>query len=53
MAAPRSVRDPAGAMSLFWRVFAINAAVLVSAALLLVLTPATVSPEVRLVEVLC
>lgn len=41
-----------GAMSLFWRVFAINAAVLVTATLLLVLTPATVSPEVRVVEVL-
>ena len=39
-------------MSLFWRVFVINAAVLVSAALLLVLTPATVSAEVRLVEML-
>lgn len=39
-------------MSLFWRVFGINATVLVSAALLLVFTPATVSPEVRVVEAL-
>lgn len=39
-------------MSLFWRVFGINAAVLVIAALLLVLTPATVSAEVRVVEIL-
>lgn len=39
-------------MSLFWRVFGINAAVLVTAALLLVLTPATVSAEVRVVEIL-
>jgi two-component system sensor histidine kinase UhpB len=39
-------------MSLFWRVFAINSAVLVIAALLLVLTPATVSPEVRVAEML-
>lgn len=39
-------------MSLFWRVFAINAVVLVTAALLLVFTPATVSPQVRVVEVL-
>jgi two-component system sensor histidine kinase UhpB len=39
-------------MSLFWRVFAINAVVLVVAAVLLLVTPATVSPEVRVVEVL-
>jgi two-component system sensor histidine kinase UhpB len=39
-------------VSLFWRVFAINAAVLVIAALLLVFTPATVSPEVRVAEAL-
>ena len=39
-------------MSLFWRVFAINAAVLLGAVLLLVLTPATVSYEIRVVEVL-
>ena len=37
---------------MFWRVFGINAAVLVIAALLLVLTPATVSAEVRVVEIL-
>ena len=37
-------------MSLFWRVFAINAAVLVSAVLLLVFTPATVSSQLRLAE---
>ena len=39
-------------MSLFWRVFAINAAVLVSAAFLLIVTPATISPRVALVEAL-
>jgi two-component system sensor histidine kinase UhpB len=39
-------------MSLFWRVFVINAAVLVGAVLLFVLTPATVSSELRLVEAL-
>ncbi len=39
-------------MSLFWRVFVINAVVLVGAALLLVLTPATVSHQVRVIEVL-
>ena len=39
-------------MSLFWRVFAINAAVLVSAAILLIVTPATISPNVALVEAL-
>ena len=37
-------------MPLLWRVFAINAAVLVVGAVLLVLTPATVSPEVRAIE---
>lgn len=39
-------------MTLFWRVFAINGAVVAMAALLLVLTPATVSPDVRVAEAL-
>ena len=38
-------------MSLFWRVVTINAAVIVTAALMLVLSPATVSPSVAGAEV--
>ncbi len=45
-------RHPLGHMSLFWRVFVINAVVLVGAVLLLIFTPATVSGEVRVVEIL-
>jgi two-component system, NarL family, sensor histidine kinase UhpB len=49
---PRSLdRHPLRWMSLFWRVFAINAAVLVVAVVLLVFTPATVSSEVKAVEI--
>jgi two-component system sensor histidine kinase UhpB len=37
-------------MTLFWRVFVINAGVLVFATLALALSPATVSPDLRLIE---
>jgi two-component system sensor histidine kinase UhpB len=45
-------RSHALRMSLFWRVVAINAGVLVLAALVLALSPATVSPSLTLTEAL-
>jgi two-component system, NarL family, sensor histidine kinase UhpB len=41
-----------GPMPLFWRVFVVNAAVLVAATLALALSPATVSPSLLLTEAL-
>ena len=49
MAGRRSARD-AGGVTLFRRVVAINAAVLVTAAILLAVSPATVSPTLQLAE---
>ena len=40
-----------GSVSLFWRVVAINAAVLVAAAVALAVSPATVSEQIHLSEV--
>jgi two-component system sensor histidine kinase UhpB len=45
-----SPRRRRAAGSLFWRVVAVNAGVLVAAALLLALSPATVSPTLQLAE---
>src|SRR5918997_4355868 len=52
--APHCLRRPhvgSGAMTLLWRVFATNAAVLVVAALILVLSPITVSFPAALTEI--
>jgi two-component system, NarL family, sensor histidine kinase UhpB len=37
-------------LALFWRVFLVNAALLIAAVLVLALTPISVSPEIRLVQ---
>jgi two-component system sensor histidine kinase UhpB len=44
--APRGAARDHGVVSLFWRVFAINAAVLVAAVVTLAVSPATVSPRI-------
>ena len=48
---PRAIAGHHERVSLFWRVFAINAAVLVAAAVALAVSPATVSSRIRLGEV--
>ena len=51
MEAPRPARHDE-VVSLFWRVFAINAVVLVAAVLVLALSPATVSSRIETGQVL-
>src|SRR5690242_12629162 len=37
-------------ISLFWRVFLVNAALLIAGVLVLALTPISISPEIRLIQ---